>query len=233
MLPALWNDFVGLIYPRLCLACQEPLVTGENHLCTGCRAELPYTDFHRLPPDQNPLGRRFWGKLPVRHALSYLRFVRHGRVQHLLHELKYQGQRDVGTALGQLYGAELRAEGLAADFDLIVPVPLHPRKLAKRGYNQAAAFATGLSEGLKVPAGVSALRRNTNTATQTQKNRAQRWANVATVFEVDDPAATAGKRVLVVDDVLTTGATLEACGAVLLAAGAAEISIATIACADR
>ena len=75
MLPALWNDFVGLIYPRLCLACQEPLVTGENHLCTGCRAELPYTDFHRLPPDQNPLGRRFWGKLPVRHALSYLRFV--------------------------------------------------------------------------------------------------------------------------------------------------------------
>ena len=231
MFHTLWQDFFGLIYPRLCLACREPLMTGENHLCTGCRAELPYTDYHRLPPDQNPLARRFWGKLPIRHALSYLRFVRHGRVQHLLHELKYQGQRDVGTALGQLYGSELHAAGMAPDFDLIIPVPLHPRKLAKRGYNQAAAFATGLAEGLKVPAAVNGLRRTTNTKTQTKKNRAQRWENVATVFEIEDSAAIIGRRVLLVDDVLTTGATLEACGAVLLAAGAAEVSIATIACA--
>ena len=233
MLRYLAADFIGLIFPRLCLACREPLVTGEHHLCTGCRAELPYTDFHRLPPEQNPLGRRFWGKLPIRYALSYLRFVRHGRVQHLLHELKYQGQRDVGTALGQLYGAELHAAGFAADFDLIVPVPLHPKKLAKRGYNQAAAFATGLAEGLKVPASATALRRIANTQTQTKKNRAQRWDNVATVCEVENPAAVIGRRLLIVDDVLTTGATLEACGAVLLAAGAAEVSIATIACADR
>ena len=233
MLHALAADFIGLIFPRLCLACREPLVRGEQHLCTGCRAELPYTDFHLLPPGQNPLGRRFWGKLPIRHALSYLRFVRHGRVQHILHELKYQGQRDVGTVLGRLYGAELHAAGLAADFDLIVPVPLHPRKLAKRGYNQAAAFATGLADGLKVPTHNTALRRTANTQTQTQKNRAQRWENVATVFEVETPMAIVGRRILVVDDVLTTGATLEACGTALLAAGATEVSIATIACADR
>ena len=231
MLRTLAADFMGLIFPRLCLACQQPLMKGETHLCTGCRAELPYTDFHRLPPEQNPLGRRFWGKLPLRHALSYLRFVRHGRVQHLLHQFKYQGQRDVGGILGQLYGAELREAGLAADFDLIVPVPLHPRKLARRGYNQAAAFATGLSEGLAVPASVAALRRTANTQSQTRKSRAQRWQNVATVFEVENPAAIIGRRVLIVDDVLTTGATLEACGAALLAAGAAEVSIATIACA--
>ncbi|MCC3153460.1 phosphoribosyltransferase family protein [Hymenobacter sp. BT770] len=233
MLHSFWGDFVGLIFPRLCLACREPLVSGENHLCTGCRAELPYTDFHLLPPEQNPIGRRFWGKLPVRHALSYLRFVRHGRVQSLLHELKYQGQRDVGTALGQLYGAELHDAGLAADFDLIVPVPLHPRKLAKRGYNQAAAFASGLSEGLQLPWSATALRRTTHTSTQTRKNRAERWENVATVFEVESPLAIVGQRVLVVDDVLTTGATLEACGAALLAAGAADVSVATIAYADR
>jgi ComF family protein len=231
MLGSLWNDFVGLIFPRLCLACREPLVRGESYFCTGCRAELPYTDFHRLPPEENPLSRRFWGKLPVRHALSYFHFVRHGRVQNLLHELKYQGQRDVGTALGQLYGAELQAAGLATDFDLIVPVPLHPRKLAKRGYNQAAAFARGLATGLRLPWNATALRRTANTKTQTKKNRAQRWNNVATVFEVADPTAMVGQRVLVVDDVLTTGATLEACAAALLAAGATEVSVATIACA--
>lgn len=233
MLRSLALDFVGLIFPRLCLACREPLVPGEDHLCTGCRAELPYTDCHLLPPDQNPLARRFWGKLPVRHTLSYLRFVRHGRVQRLLHELKYQGQRDVGTALGQLYGAELRAAGFATAFDLVVPVPLHPRKLARRGYNQAAAFANGLAHGLGLPTQATALRRTTHTATQTKKNRAQRWANVATVFEAERPETIAGRRVLLADDVLTTGATLEACGAVLLAAGAAEVSIVTIACADR
>ena len=230
MLRSLAADFVGLLFPRLCLACREPLMRGEIHLCTGCRAELPYTDFHQLPPAQNPLGRRFWGKLPVRHTLSYLHFIRQGRVQRLLHELKYQGQRDLGTALGQLYGAELYAAGLAADFDLIVPVPLHSRKLVKRGYNQAAAFANGLADGLKLPWSATVLRRTANTSTQTKKNRAQRWQNVATVFEIENADHVIGRRILVVDDVLTTGATLEACGAVLLAAGATEVSIATIAC---
>ena len=233
MLRALANDFIGLIFPRVCLACTEPLARGETHLCTGCRAELPYTDSHRLPPDQNPLGRRFWGKLPIQYALSYLRFLRHGRVQHLLHQLKYEGQREVGVALGELYGAELREAGLAADFDLIVPVPLHPRKLARRGYNQAAVFAQGLSTGLGLPWSAAALRRTAHTASQTRKNRLQRWENVATVFEISLPEEVVGRRILLVDDVLTTGATLEACGAVLLAGGAAEVSIATIACADR
>ena len=232
MLRALATDFLGLFFPQACLACQEPLVAGEQHLCTGCRAELPYTDYHRLPPAQNPLGRRFWGKLPVVHTLSYLRFLRHGRVQHLLHQLKYQGQQEVGKALGQLYGAELAAAGLGPEFDLIVPVPLHRRKLARRGYNQADAFAAGLAAALPCPWSATALRRTEHTASQTKKNRAERWQNVATVFEVAVPQAVAGRHILLVDDVLTTGATLEACGAALLAAGASAISIATIATAD-
>ena len=232
MLDALLTDFINLLFPSLCLACGQALRGGEKHLCTACRAELPYTDFHRLPPAQSPLGRRFWGKLPVHYALSYLRFVQHGRVQELLHQLKYQGQQQVGVALGELYGAELVAAGLTAEFDLIVPVPLHHRKLARRGYNQAAAFAEGLSAGLHLPARADALRRNAHTASQTRKSRAQRWDNVATVFEAAESGSIISQRILLVDDVLTTGATLEACGLALLAAGAAQVSIATIASTD-
>lgn len=232
MLRPLLADFWALFFPRPCLACREPLLAGETHLCTTCRTELPYTDYHLLPPAQNPLARRFWGKLPIHHTLSYLRFLRHGRVQELLHQLKYRGQSQVGTALGQLYGAELASAGLAQEFDLIIPVPLHRRKLARRGYNQAEAFATGLALALPCSSAAHALRRTEHTASQTRKSRAARWQNVATVFEVTKPEDVTGRRILLVDDVLTTGATLEACGAALLAAGAQAVSIATIACAE-
>jgi ComF family protein len=230
-LPVILADFVGLIFPKVCLACEEPLNRGEDHLCTTCRAQLPYTDYHLLPAADNPLARRFWGRVPVRHALSYLRFLRRGRVQHLLHQLKYRGQRDVGLVLGRWYGHDLARQGY--QFDVVVPVPLHARKLAKRGYNQSDPFAAGLAESLGIPWHADALRRLEHTDSQTRKNRLERWQNVAEVFEVADAAAIQGKHVLVVDDVLTTGATLEACAAALLAAGAAEVSIATIASADR
>jgi len=233
ILRPLLADLAALFFPRPCLACREPLVAGEAHLCTSCRAELPYTDYHLLPPSQNPLARRFWGRLPVRHTLSYLRFLRHGRVQQLLHQLKYKGQSQVGRALGQLYGAELAEAGLGPEFGLVVPVPLHRRKLARRGYNQAEVFGQGLASALACPHAPHALRRTEHTASQTRKSRTERWQNVAAVFEVAEPAAIAGRHVLLVDDVLTTGATLEACAAVLLAAGASAVSIATIACADH
>ncbi len=232
MLRTCLTDFLALFFPQACLACQDSLVAGEQHLCTTCRAELPYTNYHLLPAAQNPLSRRFWGKLPVEHTLSYLRFLRHGQVQHLLHQLKYQGQQELGKALGQLYGAELAEAGLSPAFDLVVPVPLHRRKLARRGYNQADAFAEGLAATLPCPWSAATLRRTEHTTSQTRKSRAERWHNVATVFEVAHPLEVAGRHVLLVDDVLTTGATLEACGAVLLAAGARQLSIATIACAE-
>ncbi|QKG54050.1 ComF family protein [Hymenobacter sp. BRD67] len=232
ILSPLLADLAALFFPRPCLACHELLVAGETHLCTSCRAELPYTDYHLLPPDQNPLARRFWGKLPVQHTLSYLVFLKNGRVQELLHQLKYRGQQQVGSALGQLYGAELAAAGLGPEFDLVVPVPLHRRKLARRGYNQAEAFATGLAAALPCPCAAHVLLRTEHTASQTRKGRAARWQNVATVFEVAEPERIVGCHILLVDDVLTTGATLEACATVLLTAGAQAVSIATIACAE-
>ncbi len=227
----LWECFLGLIYPRLCLACEEPLVRGEDIICIGCRIDLPYTDYHLMPADERPLARRFWGKVRLQHTLSYLLFVRQGRVQHLMHQLKYKGLGGVGTMLGVLYGRELRAAGFAEIFDLIVPVPLHPKKMAKRGFNQAALFAAGLSQGLGVAWSEEALVRGFATDTQTKKNRLERWRNVESVFLVGKTSLFAGKKVVVVDDVLTTGATLEACCNILLANGAAEVSIATIACA--
>ncbi|MBX0291772.1 ComF family protein [Hymenobacter sp. HSC-4F20] len=233
VLPTMLADFIGLLFPQVCLACQEPLARGEDHLCTACRAQLPYTDYHRLPPADNPLARRFWGKLPVQHAFSYLRFQKHGRVQHLLHQLKYRGQQEVGRVLGRWFGQELAQAGFGPEFDLILPVPLHARKLASRGYNQADSFAEGLAASLGCPWSAHGLRRLTQTESQTRKSRLQRWQNVAEVFEVADPATVAGRRILIVDDVLTTGATLEACAVVLLAAGAKAVSVATIATADR
>ncbi|PJJ52809.1 ComF family protein [Hymenobacter chitinivorans] len=233
MLPAFLADLASLVFPQTCLACAESLLRGEDHICTLCRAQLPYTDYHKLSAPQNPLARRFWGKVPLQHTLSYLRFLRRGRVQHLLHQLKYQGQREVGLVLGRWYGAELTTQGLQPGFDLIVPVPLHPRKLAKRGFNQSDTFAEGLSESLQVPWSATALRRLEHTDSQTRKNRFQRWQNVATVFEVAEPHTIIGQHVLVVDDVLTTGATLEACAVALLDAGCRAVSIATIACAEH
>ncbi|UOQ54047.1 ComF family protein [Hymenobacter cellulosivorans] len=233
VLPVFLADLASLVFPETCLACSESLMRGEEHICTQCRAQLPYTDYHKLPANQNPLARRFWGKVPLTHTLSYLRFLRRGRVQHLLHQLKYQGQREVGQTLGRWYGAELTSWGLHNEFDLIVPVPLHPRKLAKRGFNQSDTFAEGLATGLAVPWHATTLRRTEHTDSQTRKNRAQRWQNVATVFEVAEPHTVVGKHVLVVDDVLTTGATLEACAVALLAAGCRAVSIATIACAEH
>ena len=230
-LKTLLTDLLGLFFPQACLACTEALVPGETHLCTACRTELPYTDNHLLAPADNPLGHRFWGRVPVTHTLSYLRFMRYGRVQLLLHQLKYRGQQQVGRTLGQLYGAELAGAGFGPTFEVVVPVPLHPRKLARRGFNQADAFAEGLAQALPCARAGTALRRTTHTASQTRKSRAERWRNVATVFEVAQPAAIAGRHVLLVDDVLTTGATLEACATALLAAGARAVSIATIAAA--
>lgn len=232
-LPTILSDFVSLLFPQVCLACEDVLTRGEAHMCTTCRAQLPYTDYHRLPAGQNPLARRFWGRLPIQHTLSYLRFQKHGRVQHLLHQLKYRDQQAVGRVLGRWYGQELHQAGLHPAPDLVVPVPLHARKLAQRGYNQADSFAEGLAQGLQIPWAAEALSRTAYTNSQTRKNRIQRWQNVETVFVVAQPELIRQKHVLLVDDVLTTGATLEACAAVLLAAGASQVSIATIATADR
>lgn len=228
----MFNDLLSLLFPESCYACDGAMARGEKYICTNCNVKLPYTDFHvHGATELNPLQRRFWGKVPVRFAFAYLYFVPKGRVQRLLHRLKYKGAQELGEHLGQRYGSLLSEHQYNRQFDLIVPVPLHKYKLRRRGYNQSDTFARGLSEAMQVPWSSNALARLLDTATQTKKNRLDRWQNVEQVFGVARPDQVKDKRILVVDDVMTTGATLEACAVVLLKAGAAEVSVVAIAAA--
>jgi ComF family protein len=228
----MFQDLLSLLFPEICHACDEPLARGENFICTSCNVKLPYTDLHLHGATAlNTLQQKFWGKVPVRFAFAYLHFKPKGRVQRLLHKLKYKGAHELGEHLGKRYGALLADHHYADQFDLILPVPLHRLKLRRRGYNQSDSFAKGLSEAMQVAWSNSMLLRTIDTDTQTKKSRLDRWQNVEHVFEVKSPDKLKEKRVLLVDDVLTTGATLEACAAVLLQSGCSEVSIVTIATA--
>lgn len=226
MLTELLRDFVGLFYPNYCLGCRGALVKGEDTLCTACIVELPrvyYPD-----PAQNPIVDRFIGKIPVKYGWSMLRFHKTGIVQNLMHEFKYNRHPEVGLLLGKIFGSKIKKAAPFA-FDVAVPVPLHPSKMRSRGYNQSAMLAAGLAGELGVPIEEHALKRLAATATQTKKGRLERWHNVSEAFVVQYPSRVAQKRILLVDDVITTGATVEACGRALLDAGASEISIACLA----
>lgn len=221
------RDFVSLFFPRPCLGCGEGLLKGEYTICTGCLLELPETDHHRNL--NNSLLHRLSYRMPLRYAMACYRFTKNGRVQSLLHALKYKGHHEIGTQLGWVLGEKLREAGTYNAFDLILPVPLHISRLRKRGYNQSAKFGEGLAEKLMVPCSDGVMTRLQKTDTQTNKSRASRWENIANVFKVTLPELVRDRSILLVDDVITTGSTLEACAAALLAAGTRELSIACIA----
>ncbi|MEL6412619.1 MAG: ComF family protein [Bacteroidota bacterium] len=224
------RDFVSLFFPNGCLACDQSLVREEVWLCTYCLDQLPQTAYHQVL--NNAVAQKFYGRLPIQQAMSLYIFRKDSAVQKLLYALKYAHQPAIGKALGQRYGALLKASTqLPSTLDLIVPVPLHTTRLRARGYNQSDFFAEGLATSLNIPWSNQCLHRTRATTTQTNKDRTARFQNVAKAF-ASNAQAVCGKRLLLVDDVVTTGATLEACGTTLLAAGASEISIATIAAAE-
>lgn len=221
------RDFVSLFYPTPCLACGECLVKGEETICTNCLLELPETDYH-LHHD-NALLHRMAYRIPIRYGMACYKFTKSGRVQRLLHALKYKSCPEIGIRLGRAYGEKIVEAGTYDGFDMILPVPLHPSRLRKRGYNQSAKFGEGLSEVLAVPCQDDVMARKHKTDTQTKKSKASRWENIANVFSVVIPEAVKGKSILLVDDVITTGSTIEACANALLQSGIRELSIACIA----
>jgi len=223
------DDFVSLLYPRLCAGCSTPLVKGEEVLCLNCLADLPRTNYHLYL--ENPVFQIFIGRVNISLATSFCRFDKGGRLQHLLHQLKYKGNCEVGHKMGNLFGYDLIQCDLFKDIDALIPVPLHPAKEKKRGYNQSAEICKGLSESMNRPLLGGNLVRAFDTATQTQKGRFERWENVSGIFKVKNDVPLRGKHLLLVDDVVTTGATLEACCDPLLKIPDVRVSIATIACA--
>lgn len=215
-----------LFYPHLCEGCSKQLVGNEQVLCISCEVQLPETHNYNIP--DNETGLRFAGRVAYKYAATYAYFTDEGLLQHLLHGLKYQGKQETGTYLGAKFGQNLRNAGWIKKIDAIIPVPLHPDKLAKRGFNQSVLIAEGIAAATGVPVLAKALERTRNTESQTRKTRSERVENMAGAFRIADKEAITGKHILLIDDVLTTGATLEACALELIKESGVQISIATI-----
>ncbi|RVU01891.1 ComF family protein [Mucilaginibacter limnophilus] len=224
------SDFFALIFPEVCAACDGTLLSGEQILCTDCRYNLPYTNFH-LQPD-NIVARQFWGKINIKGAYALFYFTKGGKVQQMVHRLKYDGIQKVGVLTGTIAGEQLSNNNIFKTVDYIIPVPLHKSKLRKRGFNQSTCFANGLSVKLNAPVEEHNLIRTVATETQTKKSRFSRFRNMQQVFAVADPDKLQGKHILLVDDIVTTGSTLEACGVELLKIPGVKLSIVTIAYAE-
>lgn len=222
-------DFVALIFPELCQACAKSLYRNEEIICADCLYNLPFTNFH-LHQD-NAVAQSFWGRVPIETASALLYFSKGNRVQNLLHQLKYKNRPEVGVYLGKLAAKSLLQNSVFATADMIMPVPLHQQKQLKRGYNQSLCIAEGLSQKIRIPVENQNLIKTTSTESQTKKSRISRYENMMEVFWVKKPQQLTGKHILLVDDIITTGATLEACCNVLLQIPGVKISIATIAVA--
>ena len=220
------RDFVNLFFPSYCVSCQKVLAQGERWLCTTCLAALPQTNYH-LAVD-NPVAQKFYGRVPITYAMAFCTFRKGNKVQKLIYQLKYGNQPAIGEALGRHYGLILSRQRWDVKFEGIIPVPLHVRRLRQRGYNQSDYLAKGLAASLAIPWHDQCLKRTKDTLTQTVKDRIGRLQNLAQAFHVAESQVVQGKHLLLVDDVITTGTTLEACALALLEAGASEISIATI-----
>ncbi len=226
LLHQLIEGIAHLFYPHICEGCSKQLVTNEQILCISCASLLPETNNYKIP--DNETGLRFAGRVPYRYAATYAYFTDDGLLQHLLHRLKYAGKQEIGTYLGKKFGQNLKDAAWINEIDAIIPVPLHPDKLAKRGFNQTMLLGQGMAQSIGIDMMTDVLIRTRNTESQTSKSRSERVENMAGAFRITQKQRIEGKHILLIDDVLTTGATLEACALALMEAKGVAISIATI-----
>ena len=224
-----FSDFTGLIFPRICAACGNSLWKHEDTICGLCEFHLPKTGFHLA--EENPVTMTFRGRVPLNAGAAFLYFNKGSRVQHLVHQLKYKGRKDIGIFLGRIYGHQLMQVPQFSSVDLVIPVPLHKKKYMKRGYNQSEQFAVGLAGSMQKEMNRHLLVKTKATETQTRKSRFHRFQNVREIFSVNQPERWQGMHLLLVDDVVTTGATLESCIRTLQVIPGVRVSIACIATA--
>lgn len=226
-LSGLVHQALHLFYPHVCQGCGTDIISRDHQLCIRCIARLPVSNFLTL--EGNPVEKKFYGRLPVCNAGAAYYFTKDSLLQKLIYNLKYRGNRDIGLYLGRLVGVYLMNNTNYAPVEALIPLPLNPKREKKRGYNQATVLCQGISSVWKKPVIDDAVIRLINTATQTHMSRISRWQNMDGVFFVNRPEAIKNKHVLLVDDVVTTGATLEACGAEILKTAGTSLSIATLA----
>ncbi|TCZ65105.1 ComF family protein [Flaviaesturariibacter aridisoli] len=220
------DSLLHLAYPHLCAGCGHDALPTDTPLCLRCLASLPRTGFERHP--YNPVDRLFWGRLPLFAATAQFYFTKDSIIQRLLHRVKYGGGQELATYLGRLMGGQLAAVPRFDTVDALLPLPLHRSREKARGYNQAELLCRGMAEAWERPLWTDAVHRNSATDTQTKKGRLERWQNMNGRFAVPDPDRLEGRHLLLVDDVVTTGATLEACGRALLSIPGVTLSIATL-----
>lgn len=223
------EDFINLFYPKLCAACGAHLLQQEKYVCTRCLYNLPRTNYHYNI--ENPVEQVFWGRVEITAATAYYFFEKESRFAKIIHQLKYRGVTEIGIEMGKIFGAELKESSRFNEVDLIIPVPLHWKKQKKRGYNQSEFIASGIAESMGKLLDTSILYRAVETETQTRKSRYERWENVENIFRLRSADKITGKHILLVDDVITTGATLESCASTLLKENNTKVSVATLAMA--
>jgi len=224
---SVFSDFLHLFFPHNCFGCGSDVLENDQLLCLRCLTELPSTNFFNQPT--NPVEKSFYGRIAVRNAASAYFFTKDSLLQHLINQLKYRGQKDLGVYLGKLLGLQILQSERFNNVDVLVPLPLNPKREKKRGYNQAAEICKGIAQVWPKPVIENVVTRKIYTETQTQRSRISRWENMEGVFAVVEPSALQGKHVLLVDDIVTTGATLEACGSEILKIPGTTLSIATLA----
>lgn len=225
----LFQDLCHIFFPHVCIGCGTDIISRSTTICARCLHTLPLTNFNAYT--NNPTEKSFWGRLPLLHATSLCYFSKGSLTRHLLHQLKYNGNKEVGYFLGRLMGTSLLESTRFNNIQALIPLPLHPSKEKKRGYNQAKLLCEGMAELMQLPILNNAIKRTSFTETQTLKNRHERWQNMEDRFQLLEGADIAEKHILLVDDVITTGATLEACGNELLKGNGTKLSIATLAIA--
>ncbi|WP_250433318.1 ComF family protein [Hanstruepera flava] len=223
------ESLANLFFPKVCYSCSHLLTDNELYICTLCRHKLPVTNFHFN--DDDTVKRIFYGRVPVKYATALLRFEKKGLTQTLIHNLKYKGFEEIGLFLGNWLGSELKEIKAYSNIDLVIPVPLHKNKLQKRGYNQVTLFAKQIAKHINAEYVDDVLIKTTNTASQVSKSRISRWFNNPEIFQAVNTHKIENKHVLLVDDIITTGATLEACSNILLNTKNVKISIAAMAIA--